>query len=233
MKVLERRRAEALRAKGNSIKDIARLLHVSQSTASRWCKNIPLSAALRETLDKRREIAGRTALTSINYLRQQAKRDDIRTQIYKGKHDVGNVTNRDVLMLGLGLYWGEGYKRGTQEWGFTNCDPEVILSIIGWLKICYDVHPDQLRARLTINNQYRTQSERLHREWARLTGIPRGSFSMPSFIIGYGKPGGDPRTYRGTLRIKVRRSTSLRRRILASIAEAGRQMMLNSRKTRS
>ncbi len=233
MKPVARADAENMRREGRSIKEISRLLGVSQSSTSRWCKDIGLSATQRSALDTRGRAAGIAALLPINERRRRAKQVDIETQGRNGMDDVGTMTHRDLLMLGLGLYWGEGYKRGSLEWGFTNSDPQVIRFIIVWLEHCYGIHPGQMGARVTINVLYRNESERLHREWSVITGISRANFSAPSFITGYGKPGGDPRTYRGTLRIKVRRSTSLRRRILASIVTASNQSIPNSRKTAS
>ena len=29
---------------------------------------------------------------------------------------VGKLSSRDVLMVGLGLYWGEGYKKAMMKW---------------------------------------------------------------------------------------------------------------------
>jgi len=47
----------------------------------------------------------------------------------KGKDDLGSLSDRDIYCIGLGLYWGEGYKQGSQEFGFTNNDPQMILFI--------------------------------------------------------------------------------------------------------
>lgn len=233
MKRLERERAIRLRKAGRSVKEIARELGVSQSSASIWCKDVRLSNAQKQILLLRRRLAGAKALYSINKRRRAEKIADIDAQGRNGKKDVGILTYQHTLMFGLGLYWGEGYKRGSQEWGFTNSDPNIIRSIIFWLKNCYGIDSDRLRARLTINARYRNESERLHAEWSTIANISRKNFSKPSFIRGYGKIGKNPRSYRGTLRIKVRRSTSLRRRILASIEAASNQMTPNSRKTAS
>lgn len=231
MKPVDKSRAKSLRHHGVSIREIARKVGVSQSTVSRWCSDIVLSEEQRGKLDKKRREAGAKALAPWIQRNRKLKQDDIRLQNQLGRRDVGRITQRDLLMLGLGLYWGEGYKRGSQEWGFTNSDPKIIKAALAWLDKCYDVSTKEIIARLTINLRYESETRRLTTLWMRETGIPTSQFGRPTFIQGYNGSKLNARTYRGTLRIKVRRGTSLRRRILASIAEADDQMALSSRKT--
>ncbi|TSC71246.1 MAG: Uncharacterized protein G01um101449_13 [Parcubacteria group bacterium Gr01-1014_49] len=231
MRIAARKEAELLRRQGKSIKEIARRVGASQGSVSRWCSNIILSREQRAELEKKRREAGMKALSPWIQRNRELKQKDIRKQGQRGRRDIDRMTKRDLFMLGLGLYWGEGYKRGSQEWGFTNSDPKIIRTIIAWLEECYNVPVENVIARLTINRRYQSQAERLTKEWVRETGILPSQFGKPTFISGYNGSKMDAHTYRGTLRIKVRRGTSLRRRILASIAEIDVQMALNSRKT--
>ncbi len=233
MKKAARINAESLRHQGKSIKEIARALNVSPSTASRWCSDIILSTNQQNALEKKRREAGAKALAPWIRRNRELKKSDIKIQAQFGRKDIGRMTRRDLFMLGLGLYWGEGYKRGSQEWGFTNSDPKIIRTALVWLEKCYDVPTKNIIARLTINQRYRAQTERLTNMWVRETGIPHSQFGKPTFIQGYNGSKLNEETYRGTLRVKARRGTSLRRRILASIAEAGTQITLNSLKTAS
>lgn len=231
MKTAERFRAESLRRKGKSIKEIARGVGVSQSTASRWCSDIILSPEQKGDLERKRREAGAKALAPWILRNQNLKKKDLEKQNLRGRQDLGKMTKRDLLLLGLGLYWGEGYKRGSQEWGFTNSDPKIIRTILVWLREYYGVSTERIIARLTINLRYESQAERLIDMWAQKTEIPLAQFGKSTFISGYNSSKLNDDTYRGTLRIKVRRGTSLRRRILASIAEIDNQMALNSWKT--
>ena len=233
MKSAARFEAELLRHQGKSIKDIARKIGVSQGTASRWCSGIILSLGQQRKLEKKRREAGAKALAPWIHRNRELKQNDIKKQSEWGRRDIGPITKRDLMMLGFGLYWGEGYKSGSQEWGFTNSDPGMIRVVLIWLLKCYDISIERIIARLTINQRYKNQTERLMDTWVRETGIPFSQFGKPTFISGYNSSKLNERTYRGTLRIKVRRGTSLRRRILASIGEIDNQMTLSSRKTDS
>lgn len=218
MKAAERLRAETLRRQGKGIKEIAREVGASQSTISRWCATITLSSDQKEKLETKRREAGAEALAPWIDRNRKLKQNDIKKQSLEGARDIGHMTKRDLFMLGLGLYWGEGYKRGSQEWGFTNSDSKIIQTILVWLHECYNVSTERIIARLTINQRYENQTERLMKMWSHETNIPLSQFGNPTYIRGYDKSKLDSHTYRGTLRIKVRRGTSLRRRILASIA---------------
>lgn len=233
MKIASRTVAETLRQGGMSIKEIARKVEVSQSTASRWCAGITLSSEQRTRLERNQREAGAKALAPWIERNRVLKQKDLAKQSLDGRRDVGTLSKRDLLILGLGLYWGEGYKRGSQEWGFTNSEPGMICAILAWLLQSYGVTTDRIIARLTINDRYKTEAKRITRIWAKETGIPLSQFGSPTFIHGYAESSLQARTYRGTLRIKVRRGTSLRRRILASIAELETQITPNSRKTAS
>lgn len=231
MKTDAKLKAESLRRHGASLKEIARRVGVSQSTASRWCSDIILTQNQRDKLEKRRRIAGAKALAPWIRKNRELKRSDIEKQNLLGRQDIGKMARRDLLILGLGLYWGEGYKRGSQECGLTNSDSGIIRVILVWLNECYGITVENIIARLTINERYKDQTEHLTNIWSQETGIPFNQFGKPSFIHGYNGSKLDGHTYRGTLRIKVRRGTSLRRRILASINEVENRITPNSRNT--
>lgn len=211
-------KALLLRRSGKGIKHIARTLGVSSSTASRWCKPVVLSKEQIATLALHQRTASLEALRPWIERNKNLKKKDIAHQALLGGEDLGKMSDRDLFMLGLGLYWGEGYKRGSQECGFTNSDPQIIRTILRWFSTCYDIKLERISARLTINSLYKEEESRLREFWAKETGIPRTQFASSTFITGYGTAGRDGKTYTGTLRIKVRNGTSLRRRILASIA---------------
>lgn len=223
MKIELQIQARLLRQQGKSIKSISKELSVSASSVSRWCRDIALSNEQKESLQKTGRESALAALEPWIQRNRKLKEGDIAKQGQRGAEDVGTLTERDQFMLGLGLYWGEGYKRGSQEWGFTNSDPLIIRTMLHWLSNKYDVGIDRITARLTINSLYLDMAQDLTLRWSQETGIPVHQFATPSIIESKGSVGRNPQTYWGTLRIKVRSGTSLRRRILASIDCAGNQ----------
>lgn len=217
--------ARKLRKDGKSVKEIAIQLRVSPSSVSRWCSDIVLSSKQKMYLEKRRKEAGIKALQPWIAKNKAKKVSDIKVQSRLGKKDIRNMSNRDLFILGLGLYWGEGYKKGSQELGFTNSDPQIICVFIEWLHRTYGIAKDRLIARLTINIRYSKNAYKIQSHWMKVTGISEHQFTSPSFIkTAKDSVDKEDGTYRGTLRLKVRSGTSLRRRILASIEEASNQI---------
>jgi predicted transcriptional regulator len=231
MKTKSRIKAITLREKGLSVQIIAKKLSVSKSTVSRWCKNVKLSDVQKLRLENKRRIAGIKALLPWIEKNKKIKIDDIKAQTVQGEKDIGQISAKELYFIGLGLYWGEGYKKGSDEWGFTNSDPAIIRTILQWVAECYQIDITRVHARLTINGLYLKETERITKRWSAETGIPLSKFSSPSIIKGYGKTTRNPKSYRGTLRIKIRNGTSLRRRILASINFLATQISLCSRNT--
>lgn len=148
---------------------------------------------------------------------QQRLLKEIRLQKV-GMKDVGRLSQRDIFMLGLALYWGEGYKGLSQELGFTNSDPTMILFFIQWISQIYGIPRSRLILRVSINGMHSHRVRRVEQYWSRTTGVPLSQFTMTSLIkTASKKVYTNGAEHYGTLRIKVRSGTDLRRRILGSI----------------
>lgn len=230
----EQGQAIKLRKNGSSISSIASSLNVSKSTVSMWCKEIALTERQLKkiaTVSKHHATLGLLRAAEV----QRSKRKlCIEAQTKIGKEDVGALNRRDLFMVGLGLYWGEGYKKGSQELGFTNSDPLMLRVYILWLEQTYDISRHDLILRVSINDQHSARSEDVERYWSQILHVPRSQFTKTSFIRSASKKRYVNETVHfGTLRIKVRKGTNLRRRILGSIEALSAYTTPNSRNTRS
>jgi hypothetical protein len=215
-----REKACALRTRGESIKTIARMLDVSSSTVSHWCRNVVLTKSQIKALALRQKKAGMRGRLHAAELKRAAR--IARTKVYEkqGQEDVGSLNSRDLFILGMGLYWGEGYKSANEECALTNSDPDIIRSFILWLKRVYKVPPSDLILRVSINSTHSSRVSAVEKYWSELTHIPLSQFSRASLIHTRTKKRfADHESHMGTLRVKVRRATNLRRRIIGSLKE--------------
>ncbi len=211
-------KALTLRQQGESINNIAKKLSISKSTASVWCRDITLSETQQRTLSERSNHQAISALLRASEKKRSERIIATEKEMHTGKQDVGRLSTRDIFMVGLGLYWGEGYKKGSQELGFTNSDPLLILFYTEWLNRIYSIGPDSLILRVSINMQHKERIGEVEQYWSSLTQIPLSQFTKSSLIKTLSKRVYSNNTHHfGTLRIKVRRGTALRRRILGSI----------------
>ncbi|MBI2030154.1 hypothetical protein HYT05_00870 [Candidatus Kaiserbacteria bacterium] len=218
-------RVQKLRSQGKSIKDIVKISGASKSTVSYWCRDIALSTAQIKRLAEQMKRGGERGRLHAAEKKRSLRFNAIEAGAKDGQRDVGTLSKRDLFILGLALYWGEGYKRGNEECGLTNTDPYIIKTFIYWLKHAYQIPAHDLILRVTINETHRARSHQIEKYWAKQTSIPLSQFTQPSFIhTAHSRSFENPEKYVGTLRIKVRRGTALRRRILGSLKEMARQI---------
>lgn len=217
-KIKEKEQALKLRKVGTSISDIALKLKVSKSTVSHWCKDVALSASAMRAIVSTSKSKSTAALLEYTESLRAKRQRAIFSDMNDGRKLLGKLSERDVYCIGLGLYWGEGYKRGSQEFGFTNSDPFMVLFYLKWLEVVFKVERKDLVLRVGINEIHRNRLEAVEKYWAQLTKIPLSNFTKTSLIKSASlKKYSNSDTHMGTLRIKVRRGTRARRQVLGAI----------------
>lgn len=216
-KFKEKNQAIKLRNTGWSIGDIAKRVSVSKSTVSMWCRDIALSDTMIEQIAKKSKRKSTDAL--LHYSESVRLQRQLRTEESEseGKKRLGTLSNRDVYCIGLGLYWGEGYKKGSQEFGFTNSDPQMVLFYLQWLQVVFGVQKCDLILRISINTQHALRAHQVEQYWQQLLGVSSESFTKLSLIKTESKKIYNDRSHMGTLRIKVRKGTSMRREVMGAI----------------
>jgi len=202
-----------LRRQGISIKKIARQLCVSVSSVSVWCRDITFSDEEKKKIFRDGYMMGSPARFNAIERRKELKRKEIANLHLVSKNEVGNLTLREIFLIGAALYWGEGFKKDSLV-GLASTSPYIILFYIRWLQSCFQIAKKDLIVRITINYEREKDTERIERYWSEQLNIPRNQFSkcyyqQTKLIKKYENPEG----YKGVIRIKVRRSISLLRKI--------------------
>ena len=87
--------------------------------------------------------------------------------------EMGSITSRDLFMLGLGLFIGEGtkYDQGIR---FVNANPLVLRLIIRWFVEIHRIPLNNMRIRLHIYPD--TDERACITFWSNFTGIPQLQF---------------------------------------------------------
>src|SRR3989338_4840588 len=93
-----------LRRKGYSYSYISNKIGTPKSTLSGWLSNVPYSPN-QETIDR----IGKARAASAEW-KARRKMESYNKATEAAKNDIGKLTKRDLLMLGLGIYIGEGSK---------------------------------------------------------------------------------------------------------------------------
>ncbi len=216
--ILNKEKAIKLRKRGFSIGDISKLLGKQKSTISYWCKNVSLSQSQIDRLVQKSKTSGMKAILLNSKKAQDKRKLNLTKYSELGKNDLKTISDRDLFILGIGLYWGEGYKNGNDEFGFTNSDPVIIKTFIKYLEKIHRINHDDFILRVSINKIHRKREGEIIKFWSKITNTSSNQFTKTSFLESKpAKKFSDNKKYYGTLRIKIRNGANLRRRIMGSI----------------
>lgn len=167
VKVSAKATAIAMRQAGHSYNYIAPKVGVSKGTLSVWLANIPYSPN-KETLER----IGR-ALAASGAAKSKLKQDSLRKAHVKALADIGELSRRDLFMIGLGLYIGEGAKSINQT-VFVNANPTIVRFMVKWFTEALGLQIENLRAR--IHTYPDCDVNEGLRFWSQTTQIPRDQF---------------------------------------------------------
>ena len=205
----EKNKALELRQKGKSIKDIAKRLKIAKSTVSLWCRDIKLTPEQIQRLHEKMvksSYKGRMKGARIQYERRLKK---IEAWKRKGIERIGKLSNRDLLIAGLALYWGEGAKK-KRGVSFSNSDPEMIKFMTKFFRKVWKINKSRFTGYIGINKIHKNRIEEVENYWSRVTKIPREQFTKTTLIKAKNRKNykNFPLHY-GTLTVRIRKSAEL------------------------
>lgn len=151
--------------------------------------------------------------------KRQRRQKEVSHLKREGLKEIGKLTKRDIFLAGLAMYWSEGYTSDVNdEVGFSNSNPQMVLFMLKWFKEICKISKNRFILRVGINKNYKNKAREIEKYWSSITGISLIQFTKPSIKdIQTKKLYNNPSTYYGTLRIKVRRGTRLRRKLMGWI----------------
>lgn len=113
---------------------------------------------------------------SVEHPLKRARLADEALAAAEARQLVGTLTDRELYLVGLALYAGEGAKTGTAL-RFANTDPNLIRLFRWWLRRCFAVDESRLRIALYLHTDL--DLEVAIAFWADATGIPTAQFTKP------------------------------------------------------
>ncbi|MGW5326242.1 hypothetical protein [Streptomyces sp. NPDC004014] len=208
-----REKARELRLQGWTYDRIQVALGCSKSSISLWVRDLPKP-------ERKRSREEASAIARKGWEATLRIREEER-QHTKGaaKRAVGDLTPRELFLVGVGLYWSEGAKDKPydrrENVAFVNSDPGMIKVFLAWLDLM-EVDRERLRYAVMIHENADVPGAEQY--WAALVGAGRSSFNKTTLKKH------NPKTvrkntgenYRGCLVIKVLKGADLYRRIEGS-----------------
>lgn len=215
--------AVVLRRKGYSYSLINKKTSVPKGTLSGWLKDIkyiPNSIVLRRIRDaqsKSRKVLRKNKIDRIRSIKKIASRE------------LGKISKRDLLMLGIGLYMGEGSKHKNGIVRVVNSDPKVIKVVKKWFIRCCGLSDNNFTLALHLYPD--NDIDESIKFWSGVAGIPKSQFRKTQIDRRKNKKRNNKnRLPYGTAHLTIRavgnekKGVYLFRRILAWIDEAERQI---------
>lgn len=208
-----RTRARELRGQGMDYTEIVSALGVAKSSISLWVRDLPVPARLSHAECAQRSVEGTRRYWTAERPARQARRAAVREA---AAAQIDGLTDRELLIAGAVAYWCEGAKskphRRNDRVIFINSDPALIRFFLRFLDATGTARAD-LIFRIYIHESADVAAAQ--RFWLEITGVTADQFRRPTLKRH------NPQTirknvgedYRGCLRIDVRRSADLYRRI--------------------
>ena len=179
MKHLEKKKARDLRKAGLSIKEIERIVGVPRSSISVWVRDIALTQEQRNVLaanSLKRDVMERRRET-----RMKKTADKYAVVASRAAAIIGGISQRDLLMLGVALYWGEGSKKKQGSLELANTDPRIIRLIMAFYRKILGVPDEKFRGRVYIHPHLSFAKAEAY--WAAVSGIPVSQFQRAAVVI--------------------------------------------------
>lgn len=208
-----RAKAWELRLQGWTYDQIEVELGCSRSSVSLWVRDLPKP-------ERKRTPEEAAAIARRGWEAKLRIRDEERQRTKEAaKQAIGDLSARELFLVGVGLYWAEGGKDKPydrrENVAFVNSDPSMIQVFLAWLDL---LGVERERLRFTVMIHEKADIAGAEEYWADLVGAGRSAFNKttlkkhnPKTVR---KNVGD--TYRGCLVIKVLKSAELYRRIEGS-----------------
>ncbi|OGZ58598.1 MAG: hypothetical protein A2728_01735 [Candidatus Spechtbacteria bacterium RIFCSPHIGHO2_01_FULL_38_11] len=155
------------RKKGYSYNMISEKLDLPKSTLSDWLKDIPFRPN-QEVINR----IGNAKLKSAQTKNRQ-KIENIKKMKKIAFKEVDKLSNRDLFMLGIGLYWGEGTKRYSHI-RIINSDPAIIQASVRWFKDICKLKNKNFSIRVHIYPD--NYEKECLRYWSNIAGISLNNF---------------------------------------------------------
>ena len=205
--------ARQLRVQGHDYEEIANHLGVSRSSVSLWVRDVPVPSRLSYEEIRRRAAEGAHQYWAVERGIREARRASERAI---AAAEIGELTDREIIIAGALTYWCEGSKnkphRRDDRVVFINSDPALITFFLRFLDVA-GVTGDDLIFRVYIHENADAQAAQQF--WLEVVGVQPSQFRRPVLKRH------NPKTvrtnvgenYHGCLRIDVRRSAGLYRRI--------------------
>ena len=208
-------KAIELRKQGFSYREILKQVPVAKSTLALWLQSVHLSIPQKQALTQKKLNAARRGAETRRQQRLLST-EQLKTAARK---QIGTLTKRERLLIGVALYWAEGSKQRPSTLStsviFNNSDPLMVRFFRDWLLEVIKVDPHALKFEIYLHETHRYRLNEVRQYWAEVLSEPMQKLETVYFKKNVLKTSrkSTENGYYGLVRIRLRASSGLNRTI--------------------
>ncbi|TSC56915.1 MAG: Resolvase helix-turn-helix protein [Parcubacteria group bacterium Greene0714_21] len=208
----DKEKALSLRLQGYSYNEITTKLGIPKATLSGWFTGLVLSEKAHARIQRRVHEGSLRGLIKKNQLQTHLAQQQAKQIRKDAKLVIKKLSQRELLLIGTALYWGEGYKKPIIKNGkertyhkisLSNTDPILVKVFLEFLKNILKIPESRVRAGVRIFKH--TNEQTALKYWQEITGLPKNQFEKVYYGISKSSLGKRPynRLPFGTIQISV------------------------------
>lgn len=208
-------KAVVLRKEGKTYGEILAIVPVAKSTLSLWLRSVSLAQEQKQRLTAKRHEAQKRGARARIRERLSSTRDIVAA----AKKDIGVLTSRERLLIGAALYWAEGSKQRASSISvgivFGNSDADMMRFFYQFLIESLNIDLTDISFTLYVHDNHRHRIPVIQRYWRKKLHLPNLVFTGIYYKRHnpLTKRTNSKEEYYGLVRLRVRRSTALQRKI--------------------
>lgn len=208
-------KAIKLRKEGKTYSEILKEIPIAKSTLSLWLRDVGLSKRQHQVLTRKKLIASKRG----GIAKKLQRLNRIKLIKERAFNDIKHISNRELWLIGIVLYWAEGSKEKEYHPGsrlnFSNSDSNMIKLYLKWLKEVCKVPEHRIELEIYIHENSKNNIEKVKKYWSEVTSTPLHNFNKIYYkknkIKTNRRNTGD--LYYGGIRVTVKSSSDLVRQV--------------------
>lgn len=184
------KKALILRQEGKSYGEISKITNIPKSTLSSWLNGVVLSKESQERINKKAHKTSLDGLIKRNKQQTVSAQNNAKNIRELAMKTIKEISNDNLLLIGVSLYWAEGYKRlkirngkeiTSHIIGFTNSDPDMVLAFIIFLKKILEVPQEKIFVEMRLFSHLDARDTLLY--WMDITGLSETQFKKTDVSV--------------------------------------------------
>lgn len=178
---MKKEKAIQLRKAGLTYNQISRNLKVPKSTLCSWFKLLSFNDKIKKENYSKAQLKWAATLIKYNKDRAQILQDKSISEQLVAEKEIKRIDYDRLKIIGICLYWAEGYKKG--RWGvvFSNSDPNMIKVMMKFfLSVCL-VDKNKIKGQVQIHKNITTKEA--NKYWCKVSGITIGNIRKVQTVI--------------------------------------------------